>query len=463
MAVYLDRGVPGCTSGGENGMSTTSASNGPAVNVPEETGPRRRVLWLSTAAFTLLFNVWLMLGVLAIPMRQSLGLSDAQLEWMIAAAILSGAIFRLNFGIWADAYGGRQVMFVLLLVSAVAAYLFSQATTYPQLLIGSMLFGLAGNSFSVGVAWNSAWFPPRLAGTALGVFGAGNVGAAGTKLLVVLVPGLLTIVPASGYLGGLVPGGWRFIPAFYAALLVVMAAAIFFLCPRPDYKPGRGRPLVDRLAPLRHVRVWRFGLYYIVVFGAYVALSAWLPKFYIDTYRVPLSTAALLTATFILPASLLRPLGGYLSDRWGPRGVTYGVFIVMTAALLVLSVPQQFLQLGIGAFTGALFALGCAMGIGKASVYKYIPDYFPRDVGAVGGVVGTLGALGGFFLPPAFGALARWSGMPQLAFLALLGLTLWSLAWLHAAVRSLRAADRISLRTVQTPPGLPVQGQADAG
>jgi NNP family nitrate/nitrite transporter-like MFS transporter len=139
------------------------------------------------------------------------------------------------------------------------------------------------------------------------------------------------------------------------------------------------------------------------------------------------------------------------------------VFIVMTAALLVLSVPQQVLQLDIWAFTAALFALGCAMGIGKASVYKYIPDYFPRDVGAVGGVVGTLGALGGFFLPPAFGALARWSGMPQLAFLALLGLTLWSLAWLHAAVLSLREADRRSLRTVQASPRLPVQGQVDAG
>jgi predicted MFS family arabinose efflux permease len=227
---------------------------------------------------------------------------------------------------------------------------------------------------------------------------------------VVLVPGLLTIVPASGYLGGIVPGGWRFIPAVYAVLLVVMAVAIFHLCPTSDHKPGRGRPLRDRLAPLRHLRVWRFGLYYIVVFGAYVALSAWLPKFYIDTYHVPLSTAALLTATFILPASLLRPLGGHLSDRWGPRGVTYAVFIVMTAALVVLSVPQQAFALGIWAFAAVLFVLGCAMGIGKASVYKYIPDYFPRDVGAVGGVVGTLGALGGFFLPPAFGGLARWAG-----------------------------------------------------
>jgi NNP family nitrate/nitrite transporter-like MFS transporter len=399
---------------------------------------RRRVLWLSTAAFTLLFNVWLMLGVLGIPLRQELHLSDSQIEWLVAAAILSGSVWRLNFGIWADVYGGRVVMSLLLLGTAIAAYLFSRATTYNELLICALLFGLAGNSFSVGIAWNSAWFPSHLKGTALGIFGAGNVGAAGTKLLIVCVPGILIAVPAAGYLGGAIPGGWRFIPALYSALLVLMAAVIFFASPNPDHRPGRGRPLLDTLSPLRHVRVWRFGLYYVVVFGAYVALSAWLPRYYIDAYGVTLSTASLLAATFILPASLLRPAGGYLADRWGPRGVTYAVFIVMVVVLIVLSVPSG---LGLWPFAALMFVLGCAMGIGKASVYKYIPDYFPHDVGAVGGVVGMLGALGGFFLPPAFGMMGRWSGIPQLAFLVLLGLTVWSLVWLHIAVMRVRSAS----------------------
>jgi len=422
-----------------------------------ESASRQRVLWLSTVAFTLLFNVWLMLGVLGIPIRQDLGLTDGQLEWLIAAAILSGAVLRLNVGIWTDQYGGRLVMTVLLMGSAISAYLFSHATTYSQLLVCAILFGLAGNSFSAGISWNSAWFPRHLSGTALGVFGAGNVGAAGTKLLLVLVPGILTAVPAAGFLGGAMPGGWRFIPALYAVLLVLMALAVVSLSPSPDRQPGRGRPFQESIAPLRHMRVWRFSLYYIVVFGAYVALSAWLPKFYVDAYGVPLSTAALLAATFILPASLLRPLGGYLSDRCGPRSVTYAVFIVMTATLLLLSLPNGTFvadlrpgtydapltfsyRLGLWPFVSLMFVLGCAMGIGKASVYKYIPDYFPRDVGAVGGIVGMLGALGGFFLPPAFGILGRWSGVPQLAFLPLLGLTAWSLLWLHLVVLRLHAA-----------------------
>jgi NNP family nitrate/nitrite transporter-like MFS transporter len=429
----------------EIGTGQTPPPSGSADTEPS--AARQRVLWLSTAAFTLLFNVWMMLGVLSVPIRKELGLSDAQIDWMIAAAILSGALFRLNFGMLAETYGGRLVMGITLAGTAIAAYAFSHATTYPLLLAGALLFGLAGNSFAAGVTWNSVWFPDRLKGTALGIFGAGNVGAAGTKLMIVLFPGLLTFVPAAGYLGGAIPGGWRFIPALYAALLVLMALAVFRWSPTPDRVPGSARPLRERLAPLRHARVWRFGLYYVVVFGAYVALSAWLPKFYVDSYGLTLPSAALLSATFILPASLLRPLGGHLSDRLGPRGVTYVVFIVMGATLCLLSLPTR---LDLRAFAGLMFVLGCAMGIGKASVFKYIPDYFPQDVAAVGGVVAMLGALGGFFLPPAFGSLARMSGNPQVAFTVLLGLTLASLVWLHVAVTMMSRSDARARNGKQT-------------
>jgi NNP family nitrate/nitrite transporter-like MFS transporter len=420
---------------------------------PSDTAPaelqqsrsRLRVLFLSTVAFTLMFNVWLMLGVLGIPIRQALNLSPVQMEWLISTAILAGALLRLNFGIWADRYGGRNMMVLLLLLCSIPTYLFSQATNYVELLVCAALFGLAGNAFSIGIAWNSAWFPPQTKGTALGVFGAGNVGAAGTKLLVLFVPGVLTLVPSAGYLGGRLPGGWRAVPAFYALCLVLMALTILALAPRNDPRPVQGRPLREVVSPLGYTRVWRLSLYYVVVFGAYVALSGWLPMFYIGTYGLTLHEAALYTASFIFPASLLRPLGGWLSDKFGPRVVTYAVFVGMIAALAVLSIPQgKFLgfnyNLPAGIFALLMFVVGCCMGIGKASVFKYIPNYFPKDVGAVGGMVGLLGALGGFFLPPVFGALGRWTGTPQMAFVALLLLTSGSLAWLHVTVMRLRAA-----------------------
>jgi len=221
-----------------------------------------------------------------------------------------------------------------------------------------------------------------------------------------------------------------------------MAGAILWLSPSPDPRPVQGRSLAEILSPLRYVRVWRLSLYYVVVFGAYVALSGWLPKFYTDTFGCSLHTAALYTATFIFPASLLRPLGGWLSDKYGPRVVTYLVFCVMTVALVSLSIPTGGrTPFSAPVFAALVFIVGCCMGIGKASVYKYIPDYFPRDVGAVGGLAGLLGALGGFILPPVFGALGRSTGIPQMAFLALLVLTAGSLVWLHLTVRGIRAKE----------------------
>ncbi len=408
---------------------------------------RWHVLVVSTIAFTLLFSVWMMLGVLNIPIKKSMGLSDSQVEWLIATAILAGALPRLSFGMLADSIGGRRVYLFLLLFCAIPTYLFSQATTYPQLVACALMFGLAGNSFTAGISWNSAWFPPYLKGFALGTVGAGNVGASGTKLLVILVPTVLTLVPAAGLLGGWIPGGWRFIPALYSVLLILMAGVVYFLTPSVDKKPGAGRPLSERLAPLKYVRVWRFSLYYVMVFGAYVALSSWLPKFYVDSYGLTLHDAAILTALFIFPASLLRPVGGWLSDKYGPRIVTYLVFLVMSAALLLLCIPNGTYRgfdykPGPALFTVLMVVVACGMGIGKASVYKYVPNYYPNDVGAVGGLVGALGALGGFVLPPLFGYLGRSTGNPRMAFASLLVLTLISLAWLHLSVLGVKAAER---------------------
>jgi NNP family nitrate/nitrite transporter-like MFS transporter len=395
-------------------------------------------MWLSAWSFTALFAVWLMFGVLGLEVKKDAVLMlgadaaasmtpaeiktavESRFEWLLAVAILAGSLPRLNFGIWADKFGGRSMMLVLLLGCAIPCYLVSHTGTYWELLACSALFGIAGNSFTVGVSWNNAWFPNRLKGTAIGVFGAGNVGASGTKLLVVLVPTALTLVPAAGYFGGLVPGGWRVVPVMYSVLLLLTAVTVYFACPKADHKPGKGRTMADMLGALRHVQVWRFSLYYVVVFGAYVALAAWLPNYYRNTFGVDLRTAALLTALFIFPASLLRPLGGWLSDKYGPRVVTYTVFLVMLAALVPLCLPNNVLNLGVAEFTGLLVVVGIGMGIGKASVFKYIPNYYPKDVGAVGGLVGMLGALGGFLLPPVFGMVGRSTGSPQAAFLALL-------------------------------------------
>lgn len=429
-------------------------------------GQRARVLTLSTVAFTLLFAVWLMLGMLSIKIKPELGLTDGQLYNLTIAAILSGALLRFHFGVWTDRYGGRRVMTALILFAVVPTFLVSRVTSYTDLLICAVLYGVAGNSFSVGIAWCAAWFPKERQGLALGVFGAGNVGASVTKLT---GPLLIAAVPGAGLFGGAVPGGWRFIPVAYAGLLVLLALAVWFLSPREDRTPARGRAFAELVAPMRHARVWEYSLQYTVVFGAYVALSGGLPQFYYATYGKELAAGFhlnerlvsefdaikalkgdaynaymsanpgvkddlnalskwigfLVAVCFVFPASLLRPVGGWLSDQYGAARVMAAVFVAMLASGAALVLP---LGLGVWGFTAALFVLGVGMGVGKASVYKMIPDYFPREVGAVGGLVGLLGALGGVLLPLA------WAAVPGSTFGALLALTVASGVWFAAGL-----------------------------
>jgi len=424
-----------------------------------------RVLVLSTAGFTLMFAVWLMFGILGKPISEEFDLSEVQLSWIIAAAVLNGSLWRLPSGMITDRIGGRKVMTFLLLGSAVPAYLVSKADSYAMLVVLAFFVGFAGNSFSSGIAWNSAWQPRRHQGFALGVFGAGNVGASVTKFV---GPPLIAGTTVGATYLGIFPGGWRFIPVLYAVLLVIMGAMTWFMSPHADRMPGAAQPLSQQLAPLKQIRVWRFSLYYVAFFGAYVALAAWLPTYYMDNFDISLQSAAYLTAIYIFPASLLRPYGGYLSDRFGARRIMYwslGGMLVITAVLMMPNghividhadgsqTDHLGYAIGLTPFVILVFLLGCAMGVGKAAVFKHIPEYFPDNVGAVGGLVGMLGGLGGFFLPPLFAYTKAWSGFPSSTFFVLFLLSVVCLLWMHGTVvRMLHTESPGLARHIEQPP-----------
>lgn len=408
-------------------------------------GGAGRVLTMSSIAFTLMFAVWLMFGILGVPIQKEFGLSDEQLSWISALAVLNGSMWRLPAGILTDRIGGRKVTLFLLFASAIPAYFVSFANNYAMLLVLAFLVGFAGNLFSVGTAWNSAWYGKERQGLALGVFGAGNVGASVTKFI---GPPLIAATAGSTYFLG-IHGGWRLIPVIYAVLLVVVGILTWVIVPRVDRAAGASKPLGEMLRPLKNVRVWRFSLYYVAVFGAYVALSAWLPKYYVDNFGVDLTTAGLLTASFIFPASLLRPVGGWMSDRWGARKVMYATFALMLLSSGILMMPNGYItvvhpdggqtqhlhyQIGIVWFAILVFILGCAMGFGKAAVFKHIPEYFPDNVGSVGGLVGMLGGLGGFFLPPLFAYTKTWSGFPSSTFFCIFILVAICAVWMHVTI-----------------------------
>ncbi len=371
----------------------------------------RRVVAWSTAGFTLMFAVWVMFSIVGLPIRAQLGLTDAQFTLLTAIPVLTGSLLRLPGGLLADRFGGRRLFVLITTLTALFSLALGWAHSYPSLVALALGVGFAGVSFAVGNAWIAQWVPVARQGLALGTFGAGNAGSSLTKLL---APLLITLVPA----GLLIPGGWHFVPFACGLLLLLVAALVQALAPR-DRARRSSKTLTDWLRPLGVLQVWRFGLYYVVFFGAYVALSLYLPKFYVDTFKVTLPEAGLLTALFIFPASLLRPLGGSLSDRFGPHAVTATAFTVMLAACVPLALGRLPTLPSLLALT---LLVGVGMGIGKASTYTLVARAFPRDMGVVGGLVGLLGGLGGFFLPLVFSALKPFLGTSA-AFVTLLGVT----------------------------------------
>jgi NNP family nitrate/nitrite transporter-like MFS transporter len=421
-------------------------------------GQQNRVLGMSTVAFTVCFAVWTIFSIIGVQIKKDLGLNDTEFGLLVGTPILTGSLIRLLLGVWTDQYGGR-IMFVLVMLSAaLATWLLTFAYDYPTFLLAALGVGIAGGSFAVGIAYVSKWYPKERQGTALGIFGAGNVGAAVTKFLAPMV---------------MVAFGWEAVAQIWAAGLVVTAIVFWFTTEDdPDLAERRRRgtkpePLSAMIKPLANIQVWRFSLYYFFVFGAFVALALWLPRYYVGVYGLDIVTAGMLGAAYSLPGSLFRILGGTLSDRYGARKVMYWTFIGSAITTFLLSYPAtRYIVAGINGpiefeiaigflpFTMLTFVLGFFMSLGKAAVFKHIPIYYPNRVGAVGGIVGLVGGLGGFVLPIAFGALNDLIGVWTSCFMLLFVIVTVSLIWMHLAIREMEKAAHPGLRQPRDLPEL---------
>ena len=398
-------------------MSTSPASS-------REQNGAQRALWISTLAFTLCFAVWTIFSIIGIKIKQQLGLSETQFGLLIGTPILTGSLVRMLLGIWTNRYGGRLVYTLTMLASAAATFLLSFATTYPMILLAGLGVGIAGGSFAVGIAYVSPFFPAGKQGTALGIFGAGNVGAAVTKFLAPFVA---------------LAWGWPAVAQIWALVLVVMAVTFWFTAPQEPVKPsGMKKGILEELALIKHAQVWRFSLYYFFAFGGFVALALWLPRYLVGVYGFNLETAGMVAAAYSIPGSIFRALGGYFSDKRGARAVMYTTLAASALACLVLSLPAG-MPITPAVFILAIFVLGFFMSLGKAAVYKHVPAYYPANVGAVGGVVGMMGGLGGFLLPIAFGALKDATGIWPSCFMLLFAIAAGSLLWMHLSIRSMNS------------------------
>jgi NNP family nitrate/nitrite transporter-like MFS transporter len=389
-------------------------------------------------------------------------------------------------------------------------FLLSTADSFSEFAFYSFGFGLAGVSFAIGIAYTSVWYPNKSQGTALGIFGAGNAGAA---LTLVFAPTLLNTLTDNGTN----IEGWRQLPVYYAGLLVAMGIVLLVFAENKKHDK-QAQNLTAMLQPLKDSRVWRFGLYYFLVFGCFVAFSQWLVPYVVNVYFLPLVTAGLLAALFSFPSGVIRAAGGWMSDKWGARVIMYWVLGLSVALSFMLMFPKMeiyspgegilaqragvvtevtdtrivvddqiypirqsdtdfealdetilllptkdtwqeavvevgqevnrrellakgitriYSQANVWVFAVLVIGLGSVWGIGKAAVYKHIPDYFPDDVGVVGGMVGVLGGLGGFFCPIIFGYLLDWTGLWTSAWMFMLVLSILCFSWMHWTVMKL--------------------------
>ncbi len=470
------------------------------------------MLLLNTLTFTLCFAVWMFNGVMVSYLSDNkiFNFSSVEIGWLLALPVLSGAIFRLPAGILTDKIGGKWMFVGLLFFCAIPMFLMSYANSFMEFALCSVGFGLIGSGFSVGVAYTAVWYPKHWQGRALGIFGAGNAGAGLTTLL---APTLL----ASLTNDGTNPDNWRLLPQYYSYMMIVLGIIFLLLAKNKINEANKGRTFLQMMKPLKQIRVWRFGLYYYLVFGCFVALAQWLVPYYVNMYGTDLVTAGILASVFSMPSGVIRILGGWMSDKFGARKVMYWIFITSILFCFLLIIPRMeitspgggvmstvngtvtyvsdseihvndevytlepkavdghefeggilpstrswqypavevgdkvkkkqllakgethiYFEANMWVATVFIFIVGMLWGIGKAAVYKHIPNYFPNDIGAVGGMVGVLGGLGGFFSPIIFGYLLQGTGLWTSMWVFLFFVSLLCLWWMHTVIVKMR-------------------------
>jgi NNP family nitrate/nitrite transporter-like MFS transporter len=388
------------------------------------------VLIVSTLAFTVCFMVWMMFGVIGVPIKKMLNLNATEFGLLTATPILTGSLIRVPLGIWTDRFGGRLVMAVLMAITVPAIWLMAYATEFWHFLVIGLFVGLAGGSFSVGTPYVARWFPPSRQGMAMGIYGAGNSGSAVNKFVAPVI---------------LVGFGWTMVPQVYAAIMAGTVVLFWlFSTSDPTHLVSSEIKFSAQLKALKDPKVLKYCQYYSIVFGGYVALALWMVQYYIGEFGLDIRIAALLAACFSLPGGVLRAVGGWLSDKYGAHSVTWWVLWVSWICLFLLSYPQTdftiitiygpetfHIGLNVYMFTGLMFILGVAWAFGKASVFKYIADDYPNNIGTISGIVGLAGGLGGFVLPVVFGALLDITGVRSSAFMFMYGVVWVSLIWMY--------------------------------
>ena len=362
-------------------------------------------LVLATGAFALCFAVFGSVSAMMPVLKKQFHLAPVQASVAMAIPVLLGSLGRIPLGMLADRLGGKRVFTWTMILSVIAALLMGEVQSYPQLLLFGFFTGIALASFSVGVAFVSGWYPPAKQGFALGVYGAGNIGQSLAAF------GAPLLFPYAGLRNTF----WIF------GAMLALWAVLFFLFSKDAPRATQPKSLMQMASPLSERMSWVLSLFYFLTFGGFVAMSIYLPMFLTDLFKLTPQDAGLRTAGFVLLATAMRPLGGWLSDRVGGLTILTWIFPFVTAMALLMTLETMV------PFTIGALGMAAAIGLGNGAVFKLVPQYFPQSVGAVTGLVGAMGGLGGFFPPLALGIIKQQTGSFLWGFILLAAFALFCL------------------------------------
>jgi NNP family nitrate/nitrite transporter-like MFS transporter len=374
--------------------------------------PQKQQLLLGTVSFTVCFAAWGLISAFASHFRQLLHLSATETAFLVAVPVLLGALARIPMGMLTDRLGGRAVFTVLMFFVAVPVAIVPVMSGYRELLIVAFFLGMAGSSFAVGVGYVSRWFPMESQGSALGVYGLGNIGQS-----------------AAVFLGPVIAAAFGFRNLYWGmSLLLVVWATVFVAFARNAEQSSRPKGVAEMFGVLgRKPLAWALAAFYFLTFGGFVAFSIYLPTLLRDQFGLAPADAGFRTAGFVVLATLCRPLGGWLSDRIGGSRVLSWIFPAIAAFGLLLGL-ESIVPFTVG-------ALGCAalLGIGNGAVFQLVPRYFPTQRATVTGLVGAMGGMGGFFPPLLLGIFRDRLGVvwPGFILLSLVTCLLW---WMNRRI-----------------------------
>lgn len=357
------------------------------TSAPPSLGSAWLMLALATIGFAVNFWAWALLSPLGPKFLESGQLGDltqSDIALLVAAPVLVGSVGRILVGALTDIYGGRIVFPAVsaLTIVPILFIAFVALDSFTLLLIGGFFLGIGGTAFAVGVPFVNAWFPPEKRGLAIGIFGAGMGGTAISAL---------TTVTLYDNLGERAPF------LLTAVALLVYAVVSWFML---RDAPGRSTPppgFVKRLVSNSKLPVtWQASLLYAVAFGGYVAFSVYLPTYLRTAHGLEPADASNRMAGFVVVAVLMRPVGGWLSDRFGPIKVLAAVFAVTAVCAAIASGEPPLDVFG----TADFLIMAAALGAGSGAVFALVARVTePQRVGGVTGIVGAAGGLGGF-IPP---------------------------------------------------------------